>query len=50
MNQGAGSSHTRGFEDAVNSRISGELVGKSRRFIKEREKKITSEESLNIES
>jgi len=25
--KGAGSSHTRGFEDAINSRISGELLG-----------------------
>ena len=25
--KGAGSSHTRGFEDAVNSRISGKLIG-----------------------
>ena len=27
--KGAGSSHTRGFEDAVNSRISGELIGEN---------------------
>ena len=27
--KGAGSSQTRGFEDAVNSRISGELIGEN---------------------